>query len=69
MFKKFKPVCQLNMSLFSGVFLVCFGEFLCDDQLGDVDSVTQEVRDSLLGVLHCPVGVSVCVKRLYIVIV
>ena len=40
------------MRLLGGVVLVGLGELLGDDQLGDVDSVAQEIGYVLLGVFH-----------------
>jgi len=55
------PLCQLYMGQFgsssSGVVLAGLGELLGDDQLRDVHSVTQQVRDGLLSMQQRPLGI------------
>ena len=46
------PVCQLHMRLLACVLVPRLGQFLGNDQLGDVYSVTEEVRDGLLRIFH-----------------
>ena len=53
------PVSQFHVGLFSSVLIVRLGQLLGDDQLGNVDTVTEQVRDCLLGMLHCTIRVPV----------
>lgn len=48
------PVGQFHVGLLPSVLIIAPGQFLRDDQLGDVDSVAEQVRDGLLGIFHSP---------------
>lgn len=52
------PLSQLHVGLLAGVVRCCAGQLLGDDQLGDVDAVTQQVGDDVLCVGHGTRGVS-----------
>lgn len=53
------PVRQFHVGLFPRILAVCLGQLLGDDKLGDVHTVTQQVGDRLLGMLHCTIRVPV----------
>ena len=48
------PLCQLHMSQFGPLLVVLphSSQLLGDDQLGDVHSIAEQVRDGLLGKLQ-----------------
>ena len=52
------PLGKLHMGLLARVVCGCAGQLLGDDQLGDVDAVTQQVGDDILRMRHGARGVS-----------
>lgn len=44
---------KFHMSLFGCIFLLGLCQFLCNDEVGDVHTVTQKVRNRLLGIVYC----------------
>lgn len=58
MIKVQAPLGKLNVSLFASVLLRGTRELFSYDQLTDVDTVAQEVRDHLFSMTYCSIGVS-----------
>ena len=53
------PVCQLHVCLLACVLVPGLGQFLGNNQLGDVYSVTEQVRNGLLRILHSALWIPV----------